>query len=537
MKHLFRSLFFATISLLIANCARKGRPEGGPKDETAPLMVTADPPYETTQFNEKEIKIYFDEYITLKDLNKQLVVSPPLKNPPLITPQGSPSKYIKIEILDTLLQNTTYIFNFGNSVEDNNEGNKLERFKYVFSTESYIDSLTSSGKIKDALLDEPDKSINVLLYKIDSSYTDSIVYKKKPNYVTSTLDTTNFDFSNLRKGKYLLIALKEATNDYIFNSKTDKIGFSPDTIYLPQDSIISKPLRLFKEKQPYTFKRGKEITKGRIMFGFEGEAKDLKINILSKTPEGFKSISKFEQDKDTLNYWFTPIEADSLNFLVTNKNEIDTVTVKLRKKKSDSLTIKASTLRTLHLRDTLFLETNNPIIKLDTSKISLTDKDTIPVPFKGVLSSKKNRVDIIFDKKPVNSYSIKILPKALSDIYAQQNDSLAYNLSTKELEDYGRITLTVQNIVSEALIIELLDDKGNLIERKFTSRSETLIFDLLEPQKYKVRAIIDRNKNKQWDTGNFLKRVAPEHVIYFPVILEVRANYFLNETFTINDSK
>lgn len=521
--------------VLVANCARKGRPEGGPKDETAPLMVTSDPPYESIQFDRKKIKIYFDEYITLKDLNKQLVVSPPLKNPPLITPQGSPSKYITIEILDTLKQNTTYIFNFGNSVEDNNEGNKLESFKYVFSTGSYIDSLTSSGKVKDALLDEADKNINVLLYKIDSTYTDSIVYKKKPNYVTSTLDTTNFDFSNLRKGKYLLVALKEASNDYLFNAKTDKIGFSSDTIYLPQDSIISKPLRLFKEKQPYKFRRGKEASKGRIMFGYEGEAKELNIEIVSETPEGFKSVSKFEKGKDTLNYWFTPIEKDSLNFLVRNKDEIDTVTVKLRKKELDSLTIKPSTLRTLHLRDTFHLQTNNPIIQLDTSKISITDKDTIPVPFKGLLSPKENRVDIVFDKNPVQSYSINILPEALSDIYEQKNDSLSYTIRTKELEDYGRITLNIQNTVDKSLIVELLDEKNNFIERKFISGSEILIFDLLEPQKYKVRAIIDENKNNRWDTGNFLKKQPPEYVLYFPVTLEVRANYYLNETFTINN--
>ena len=96
-----------------------------------------------------------------------------MKNPPLISPQGSPSEFIKIKILDTLKQNTTYIFNFGSAVQDNNEGNKLENFKYVFSTGTYIDSLTTSGSIKDAKLIEAPKNINVLLYRIDSSFNDS----------------------------------------------------------------------------------------------------------------------------------------------------------------------------------------------------------------------------------------------------------------------------------------------------------------------------------------------------------------------------
>ena len=137
-KHLILITLF---TFIISSCARKGRPEGGPKDETAPIMVTANPPYETIHFKEDNIRIYFDEYIVLKDLQKQLVVSPPMKNPPLITPQGTPSKYINIKILDTLQPNTTYTFNFGNAVQDNNENNKLESFKYVFSTGSYIDSL------------------------------------------------------------------------------------------------------------------------------------------------------------------------------------------------------------------------------------------------------------------------------------------------------------------------------------------------------------------------------------------------------------
>jgi hypothetical protein len=131
VKIVYRFLFLSVLLIFITNCARTGRPEGGPKDEKAPLFVTSIPPYETVKFNKKEIKINFNEYIVLKDLNSQLVVSPPMKNPPLISPQGSPSEYIKIEILDTLQPNTTYIFNFGNAVQDNNEGNKLENFKYV----------------------------------------------------------------------------------------------------------------------------------------------------------------------------------------------------------------------------------------------------------------------------------------------------------------------------------------------------------------------------------------------------------------------
>lgn len=537
MKPFYKLLFFISI-ILATSCARTGRPEGGPKDEEAPLFVTANPAYESINFNKKEIKIQFNEYVKLKNLNKQLVVSPPMKSPPLISPQGTASKEIKIEILDTLKLNTTYIFNFGNAVEDNNEANKLENFKYVFSTGDYIDSLTTSGTIKDAKLVEPPKNVNVLLYRIDSAFNDSIIYKNKPNYITSTLDTTNFQFTNLRKGKYLMLALKEAVNDYIFDPASDKIGFVSDTIHLPKDSIISKPIILFKEILPYQFKRGKEITKGKIEFGFTGNAKDLKVNLLSKVPDTFKSVSKFMIDKDTLNYWFTPIDVDSLNFIVSNREFLDTVTVKLRKKKLDSLVISATVRNILHFRDTFFIKSNNPIIKIDTSKISLVDKDTLAVNYKILHSKKVNKIGFIFKKKPQEKYSLKAFPDAFSDVFEIKNDTLNYNFSTKEIDDYGRITMNINNVNAKNLIIEILTgkDQDELVERKIITTSTKVVFDLLEPKKYTIRAIIDENKNSKWDTGSYLQKRLAEKILYSEAInnTALRANYYLEENFTIN---
>lgn len=537
MKIVYRFLFLSVLLIFVTNCARTGRPEGGPKDEKAPLFVTSIPPYETVKFNKKEIKINFNEYIVLKDLNSQLVVSPPMKNPLLISPQGSPSEHIKIEILDTLQPNTTYIFNFGNAVQDNNEGNKLENFKYVFSTGTYIDSLKTSGSVKYAKLFEAPKNINILLYRLDSTFNDSIIYKKKPNYITSTLDTTVFKFTNLRKGDYLMLALQESISDYIFNPVTEKIGFSMDTIQFPRDSVIEKPIIIFKEEQPYQFKRAKEISKGKIEFGFAGDAKNMQIKVLSKVPDDFKSVSKFEIDKDTLNFWFTPFEADSLNFAVSNNNFIDTLTVRLRKNKIDSLIINSSISNILNFRDTLFLNSNNPITKIDTSKINLFDKDTIAVKYTTLPSEKENTIGIIFDKEPKQKYSFTAFPDAFNDLFLNKNDTLKYRFITKEFEDYGRITMNVSNVNSKNLIIELLTGtkKNVVVQRSFLTTSESIVFNLLEPKKYTIRIIIDENKNNKWDTGNYLKRQLPEIILYHKEInnADLRANFFLEENFIV----
>jgi hypothetical protein len=538
VRHFFRLFFFSISIVILTNCARTGNPEGGPKDEDAPLFVTSKPAYETINFDAKEIELNFNEYIKLKDLNKQLIVSPPLKTPLLVTPQSTASKFLNIKILDTLQENTTYIINFGNAIEDNNEGNKLESFKYVFSTGKYIDSLSTSGKIKDAYLDESQKNINVLLYKIDSSFTDSIVFKKKPNYVTSSLDTSLFNLTNLKEGKYLMVALKETVNDYLFNPREDKIGFFTDTITLPRDSIIKKPIILFKETQPYSFKRGKEITRGKIEFGYEGVIKDLKVQIISDTPEDFRSVSKLEIDKDTLNYWYKPFEADSLNFIVTNDRFIDTVTVNLRKKKTDSLILSSSVSGTLQLRDTFFIKGNNPLVKIDTSKITLVDKDTLSVPFVSIISNIENKIAFIFDKEPQQKYAFKMMPDAISDIFEQKNDTLNFKFTTKEIEDYGRITMDIVNETSNHLIIELLEgkNKDKLIERRFITGSGQIRYNLLEPKTYFIRAIIDENKNNKWDTGNYLLKQQPESIIYYPQELKLRANYYLDgNVFTVKN--
>ena len=522
-------LLFAFLILFFSQCAKKGRPSGGPKDEDAPLFVTADPPYESINFDKNEINIYFNEYIKLKDLNKQLIVSPPLNpsNPSLISPQGSPSKFINIKILDTLKENSTYIFDFGNSVQDNNESNTLERFKYVFSTGTYIDSLTLEGSVKNSFKSEDLKNIKLLLYRLDSSYSDSAVYKRKPDYVTSSLDTSNYKFSNLRKGNYLLVALNDERSDYLFNPKADEIGFLKDTISLPRDSILKDIISIFKEELPYKFKRGKEISKGQLILGYEGEATKINIETLSAVPDNFQTITFPEKDKDTINLWHTPIERDSLIFKVNNNGISDTIVIKLRKKEIDSLKVSRQTIGVLDYKDTLFLSTNNPIIKIDTTKINFIDTDTINILYTPYISKKENKIGFIFQKKFKKTYKLNVYPNALTDIFNTSNDTIISQFKTRSLEDYGEITLDVKNTKKTPVIIQLTDLNDKTIAQETTSVSKNISFKYLNPNRYKIRIIYDTNNNGKWDTGNYLAKKQPELVEYLPEIQEVRANWQL----------
>ncbi|MDG1980824.1 MAG: Ig-like domain-containing protein [Flavobacteriaceae bacterium] len=525
IQHLF--LVFLVFSF--SQCAKKGRPDGGPKDEDAPLFVTANPPYETINFDKKEINIYFNEYIKLKDLRKQLIISPPLnpENPSLISPQGSPSKFINIKILDTLKDNSTYIFDFGNSVQDNNEANILERFKYVFSTGSYIDSLNLSGNVKNSFKSESVEDIKLLLYRLDSSYTDSAVYNRKPDYVTSSLDSSNYQFTNLRKGNYLLVALNDERSDYIFNPKADKIGFLKDTITLPRDSIIFDPISLFKEELPYVFRRGKELRKGQLIFGYQGKPKNLKVETLSPVPDNFQTIIFPEKGKDTVNLWHSLIDKDSLVFKISNNTVYDTVTVKLRKKELDSLKVNDITGGVLNLKDTLFFTTNNPVVKIDTSRIVFKYTDSISFPYKTFISKKESKIGFLFEKKQKKPYKVNLYPNALTDIFNTTNDTISSLFRTRGTEDYGEISITVQNSKNIPVIIQLTDSNDATVVQETSSKNKKISFNLLIPKKYKIRIIYDLNRNGIWDTGNYLDKRQPEHVEYFPEVQEVRANWLL----------
>ena len=533
MKFFKYSFFLFSLSLVIQSCARKGTPGGGPKDEDAPIMVVAKPAHESLNFKEDEIRIYFDEYIVLRELSKKLIISPPFKTPALITPQGTPSKYINIKILDTLKKNTTYTFNFGDAIQDNNEGNKLENFRYVFSTGDYIDSLTLKGSVTDVLERQKTKNYNLLLYKIDSAFNDSIIYKRKPDYVTKTFDSLNYKFENISEGKYKVYALEEETSNYLFNSKTDRIAFLETEITLPKDSLLSKPIVLFSEDQPYKYKRVKEIKKGKVQFAFTGKQTDLKVKLLTDIPKDFKAFSKLTKDKDSLTYWHTPVELDSLNFIVTNGKSIDSTRVTLRKKKIDSLSISTNIKnRNLHLKDTLKIFTNNPIVNFDSEKFAMTVSDSIDLDFE-VKKLAFDELAVLFEMKPKSKYQLKVLPNAIEDLYkVKSKDTLDYIIRTAQIEDYGAIILDVKKEVDKPVILELLLDK-KVEKRVFLTSSQKIEFNLLNPKKYIIKAIIDENENGVWDTGDYLLKKQPERIVYFPKEIELRANWIINETFTI----
>jgi len=525
------SRFFSVfiVIVILSSCARRGRPEGGPKDFDKPIMVKADPDFKSLQFEEDQIKIYFDEYVKLKDVSTQLIISPPLKNSPVITPLGTPSKKITIKLSDTLQENTTYTFNFAQSIIDNTEGNILDNFKYIFSTGDYIDSLKVKGAIKDAydliMIENP----TIMLYPVDENYKDSIIYNEKPTYVGTTIDSlNNWEITNIKAGTYRLMALNDARKNYKFNPKEDRIGFYSDFITIPGDSVFD--LTLFKEKIPFKLvSRPKDLSKGYVILGFEGEPDGVDIKVLSDTPDDFKAFYSKDRQSDTLNYWFNHFELDTMVMQVSRDKFIDTVKVQINEEEIDSMRLELSSYGMLHLRDTLQIASSVPMMKIDSTKFHFIDKDSSAVPLKLTMSERRDRIDFEFKKELNQSYKLFIEPGAIEDIFGVANDTIKSSIKTGEISDYCSIYLTIRGIERFPAIIHLIDQKGDLIAETYATGPQEFEFRNLRPARFKIRIIYDDNGNRKWDTGDFLNKVQPEQVYYVKTIIEAKANWEVEE--------
>ncbi len=531
MQSVYSKYLLLLLAIITIGCAKRGSITGGKKDTIPPVLISSLPKNGSINFIGKDIQLTFDEFVKLKDVSKQLIISPPMKLQPEILP-ATASKTLTLKIKDTLQPNTTYSFNFGKSIQDNNEGNPYQQFKYVFSTGSYIDSLTLGATTKDALGKKVDNFVSILLYEVNEKYTDSAIYKQAPRYVTNTLDSLKIGkFENLKKGKYRLVALKDANSNNKFDPKTDKIGFQKDFITLPNDTIYE--LELFKEELPFKSINFSQASAARYTMGYEGNSKDVKISIKKGTEEIPYLLTKLPK-KDSLQLWFKAPKGDSVKVAISKNNYAKSYSLKIRDQKKDSLNFTTAISETLNFRDNFEINSNSPISKWDVSKMKLIKKDSSEVKFTTEYDAYNQKLKILFTKGPQEKYNLKLLPGALYNYYDMKNDTLSYNFTTNDISEYGNLKVTLENVKRFPVIVQLVDEKENVIASEFSEKNTVLNFELLEPKKYTLRLIYDDNKDKEWTPGNFLALRQSEEVIYFPKELDVRANWDVEQPFDLS---
>lgn len=224
-KKRLTALFWAVCAtILFASCAKMGNPDGGWYDETPPRVVGASPENRGLNVSARRQTIYFNEYIKLENATEKVVVSPPQLEMPEIQSAG---KSIKIKLLDSLKTNTTYTIDFSDAISDNNEGNPLGNFTYMFSTGDHIDTLEVSGTVLNAEDLEPVKGIMVGLH---SNMSDTAFTTQPFLRVGRTDGRGHFSIKGIAPGEYRVFALQDMDNNYMFSQKSEQIAFNHDIV-------------------------------------------------------------------------------------------------------------------------------------------------------------------------------------------------------------------------------------------------------------------------------------------------------------------
>ena len=220
----------------LSRCASVGQPSGGPRDSIAPSVVMTSPELGATNFRGERIYIAFDEYVQLKDQQKEVYTSPAMKKKPTLSLRG---RGIEIKLTpDSLEENTTYAIEFGASVADNNEGNPLHGLRYVFSTGDVIDSLYMSGYTEDSQTADSLGRAYICFFEADSvpepKEWDSTLLKYKPSKIARSQRNGIFIAQNLNPVPYRVYAYVDTNENQSYEPSVDKVGFLDGT-YNPKD--------------------------------------------------------------------------------------------------------------------------------------------------------------------------------------------------------------------------------------------------------------------------------------------------------------
>lgn len=588
-----KSLYYIFIIIAAAvmySCANIGNPSGGPIDKTPPIFMRSNPTPNAVNVKDRKIEIFFDEIVTLKDPSTKIIVSPAQTEMPRMSALG---RKVTVELVDSLLPNTTYTIDFSNSIQDNNEGNAIDNFAFAFSTGSVIDSMRMSGYVLDSRTLEPMQSVVVGL---QSNLADSAFHKEKLQRVALTNDRGQFTIRNVSPGSYHIFALKDLDRDYKFGNPTEDIAFldsivvptigsreAADTIYNDRNEIdtimrATRPayfpndilLSMFNEDRKSQYLANNlRVDSTRISLTFAAASDTLpSLSIVGRNdvPDQWYSLER-SQTNDTLTYWIRPphlVSADTL-MVATTYLRTDTASnlswgtdtlkftfqrQKAKKKKKNEETDSLEQIRFMELHPLangtqevyapLLLQTGTPIERYSREAFHLQRKlqnDTTfyPAEIKSIAlrDSTLSRRDLMLkvDWEPGAAYTLAVDSLAMTDIYGLQTKPLKVDFNVRKMEEYGNIVFNIP-AVRDSAIVELLDgtDKVVLHTPVKNHRAELLN---LQPGKYYARLFIDRNGNGKYDTGNYDMHLQPEETVYYPGAINLKKNWDVEQTWDI----
>lgn len=539
MKNFFLVLF---CSLLFFSCARVGSPVGGNKDSIAPVLMGSN--IDSARVNVprdlKELRLDFDEYVTLDNVQKNLIISPPIKKIKKILPSNLANKYVLIQWEDTLQANTTYNFNFGNAIKDNNEGNVLRYFNYAFSTGEKIDDLYISGEVKKLMSGEnaessssSEKNLVVGLYK----ESDSLNFREKPYYITLADPDGYFELNYLSPGNYRVLAFEDSNANSIFDAGTESVGFLKEPVNL-EKNISGLNIHLYPSKSAFKYMEMKENPGGIIML-FKGKPENVEVLSLNENLKNYRVTHRANSDSAFI--WFNAKEenigidkSDQLRFSYNTGSKQDTVSVFYRMNQKNEMQI-SNNLGNLLPPGKDFEITSNYILNSINSENWTLTSDSISVPFTAKISE-TDPYKILVDAAFVESkkYSLTVPKETVSSYFEKIAKSYRFDFEADKTENYGSITFKLTNAPEQKFWLQLLNNGGKVIYSEFTSSSEVK-FTSVKPDTYSVRILVDNNGNGIWDSADFENNIFAEDVFLYTKKVTARPLWEIVENWNLND--
>lgn len=542
-----RILFLLVFAFLLQSCARVGSPVGGAKDSLAPKFLSSN--IDSSRVNVprdiKQLRIDFDEYITLKDINKNLNISPPIKNITRIVPSNIANKFILIQWKDTLQANTTYNFNFGNSIADNNEANILRYYNFAFSTGDKLDDLYVSGDVRDALSIKKasENKFVVGLYQVK----DTINYRQKPYYITKVDDDGYFELNYLAAGKYKIIAFEDENGNSIYDAGKEKVGFQKDPVVV-EKSVSGLNLKLYPSKKPVKYLEMKEAPGGVVMT-FEGKPNEVTVKPLNEKIKEYKVTHA--PKSDSVRIWFDAVKSDvgqttnenlkfGYNAGVGKKDSLYNASLFYRYNAKNAMDINSDNGGAmLPPREDFKILSNYYVDKINTDKwiFRVTGDSLNTVPFTAKISEKNPyqilvKADFISGKK----YQLTIPKETVSSFFAKNYQSKRFDFEVDKVENFGSLKFILQNAPASSYWLQLLDSSDKVLFQKYTKGSEVK-FDILKPGEYIVRILVDNNENGFWDEADFQNETfAEDSYIYYKTAI-VRPLWDSNENWDLKDTR
>lgn len=517
----------ATLAILLGlySCASTGNPSGGPKDKTPPKVIDEkSTPNLQTNFVKQEIEFNFDEFVNLKSPLQQVVISPPLIYPLQFDHRGK-RVLVKFHENEELKEDVTYSINFGEAIEDFREGNKLDNFKFVFSTGDELDSLTFSGSVLDAFTRKPAKDILVMLY--DTLYRDSIPYQDRPYYFAKTDEDGRFKIENMKADTFKIFALGDANLNYIYDQDSELIGFTDSLYIIDEKRTNTIELEVFAAKtQPLIYDvNAKEY--GVVRLEFDQSPEDVNYTVTDPNLKVYPQVKG-----DSLLLWYSD-PSDSLFTFYVLDDTINVNTNRLKKTKAGGLefiSANANIASGILKKDSVKYTYNHPIEYVDTNLIQLYyTNDSLRSPLtqwsSGIMPNDPNSIFLSYRWNETDTITLTVDSGAVIDIFGNTVDSSGLTFKIEQAEKRGIILFELAEIEDSInYLVEIR--KSDKIARTLylTKDNNTARLEGLKAGKYQATIIEDLNKNKRWDAGNYLEHRQSE-VIRTVDIEELRENW------------